>query len=381
MGRETSYQVIVVGGGISGCSIACELVEQGVSELLLIERGALASGATGICPGGIRQQFSDESDCRLARYSYHFWNRINHVLEPENPFTFERSGYLFLALSDARLQAFRRNVALQNRLGIPSQILSPDQIETRLPELNLKGVTGGSFCGEDGFIEDCDGVTWGFAEKACRGGARVTFQEVDAIQPVTSRNRAWEVFAGGETYFARHLVLAAGVETLSLTAPLGLSLPIRVERRRLAFTEPYPELVMPSLVIASELEFAGKQLAYGVFYFGWLGEGPEDDDLVFIERGLTGGARLLPLFEEIRVHRILNGTYDNSPDARPILGPVPNWEGLHLAIGFSGHGFMIAPAVAHIVACGITGRPCDLPMAPFSIERFGIDREPEGLVI
>jgi len=380
-GSEDSYHVIVVGGGVSGCAIACELVEQGVPEVLLFEREALASGATGICPGGIRQQFSGEPDCRLARYSYQFWNQINEILEPEHPFDFEKSGYLFLAFSEDRLQVFRRNVAIQNRLEIPSQILTPDQIRRLLPDLNLEGVTGAGYCGEDGFVEDCDGVTRAFAERAVRGGARVLYQEVRAIQPVSARHRAWEVHAGGRTYGARHLVLAAGVDTLPLTASFGLSVPIRAERRRLGFTEPYPELVMTPLVIAPELEFAGKQLTYGVFYFGWLGERPEDDDLVFIERGLCGGARLLPLFEDIAVRRILTGTYDNSPDSRPVLGPVPNWKGLHLAVGFSGHGFMIAPAVAHILASCITGRECQLPIEPFSIERFSQDSEPEELVI
>ena len=380
-GNKDSYHVIVVGGGISGCAIACELVEQGVHEVLLFEREALASGATGICPGGIRQQFSSEPDCRLARYSYQYWNQINQLLEPEHPFDFEKSGYLFLAFSEDRLQTFRRHVELQNRLLVPSQILSADEIHRLLPELNLEGVRGGSFCGEDGFIEDCDGVTRAFAEKAVRGGARVVFQEVDAIQSPASSHRNWEVRAAGETYSTRHLVLAAGVDTLPLTAPLGLSLPIRAERRRLAFTEPYAENVMLPLVIAPELEFAGKQLTYGVFYFGWLAERPEDDDLVFMEKGLSGGARLLPLLEDISVRRILKGTYDNSPDSRPVLGAVPKREGLHLAVGFSGHGFMIAPAVAHILACGITGRECQLPMEPFSIERFGQAFEPEGLVI
>src|SRR5262249_35138065 len=115
----SATQVVIIGGGVIGCSVAYHLTASGVRDVVLLERGTLASGVTGICPGGIRQQFEGEADCRLAQRSLRFYERINDILQPDSPFFFERSGYLFLAFSTAVLDKYRHNVAMQNRLGIP----------------------------------------------------------------------------------------------------------------------------------------------------------------------------------------------------------------------------------------------------------------------
>jgi sarcosine oxidase, subunit beta len=138
---------------------------------------------------------------------------------------------------------------------------------------------------------------------------------------------------------------------------------------------------MAPLVVAPERGFAGKQLTSGVFYMGWLRETAADDDLTFIEKTLEAGSTLLPLLAELPARRVLGGLYDSTPDHRPLLGPVPETDGLHLAVGFSGHGFMISPAVAEIVAAGIAGTTTDLPVAEFSLQRFSKVVADEGLVI
>jgi glycine/D-amino acid oxidase-like deaminating enzyme len=183
-------QVVIVGGGIIGCSIDYHLTEAGVRDVLLLERGTLAGGATGICPGGIRQQFEGEADCRLAQRSVRFYERINDILEPEAPFHFERSGYLFLAYSPETLDRYRRNVTMQNGLGIPSRILDPPEIHDLLPRLTCDGLVGGSYCAEDGFLEDCHGVTNQFAERARRGGAQLRREQV---QTLARQGRGWRV--------------------------------------------------------------------------------------------------------------------------------------------------------------------------------------------
>jgi sarcosine oxidase subunit beta len=114
---------------------------------------------------------------------------------------------------------------------------------------------------------------------------------------------------------------------------------------------------------------------------GWLRETAADDDLTFIEKTLDAGSTLLPLLAELPARRVLGGLYDSTPDHRPLLGPVPDTDGLHLAAGFSGHGFMISPAAAEIVAAGITGTSTDLPAAEFSLQRFSKVVADEGLVI
>ncbi len=370
--------VVIVGGGIIGCSVAYHLGEQGIGNVVLIERRTLASGATGICPGGIRQQFEGEADCLLARRSVRFYERINEILEPEHPFVFERSGYLFAAESPELLARYRRNVEMQNRLGIPSEILEPDAIRRLLPGVVSTGIIGASFCSEDGFIEDCHGVTFALAARARARGTRIVYAEAQSIAPGPA---SWRVTTDHDVYEAAHVVLAAGVDSVSLAETFGLELPIGKERRRLAFTAAAPVGVLPPLLVAAERAFAGKQLSSGVFYLGWLRETSDTDDLTFLEEALRAGATLVPLLAELPVHHVLTGVYDTTPDARPLLGPAPGYDGIHLAVGFSGHGFMIAPAVGELVAGAISGLEVPLPREAFSLAGRFDGSGSEGLVI
>ncbi len=370
-------QVVIIGGGIIGCSVAFHLARDGVSDIVLLEKEGLACGATGICPGGIRQQFEGESDCVLARRSVGFWNGLNDILDSDDAFEFERSGYLFLADSNDLLDRFKKNVSNQNRLGIPSQILSTDDIGQLVPALRVDSVAGGSFCAEDGFVEDCHGVTNLLAKRASQAGARIQYCAARCL----SRQTLWTVETTGGPIECEHVVLAAGIDSVALASTAGASLPIRREVRRLLFTEPHDETLMPPLVVAPERSFAGKQLVYGVFYLGWLGEQESDDDLTFIENSLKAGATLLPVLEEIPAGRVIRGVYDSTPDYRPLLGGVEGLAGLHMAAGFSGHGFMLAPAIGEIISASVRGVETDLPISDFSVGRFSGESDGEGLVI
>lgn len=370
--------VAIIGGGVIGCSIAYHLTERGITDLTLFERARLASGATGICPGGIRQQFETEADCRLAQRALSFYENINARLGHEPPFFFERSGYMFLADSPDVLARFRRNVEMQNRLGISSRLLTRVDIAALLPHARLDGVLGGSFCGEDGFIEDCDGVTHAFARVAKARGARVRYEEVADI---TGLAGGWRLRTGSGTTDAGAVIIAAGADSVGLAAGVGLRLPIVAERRRLAYTVPAAPGIAPPLVAAFERGVAFKQLTNGVFYLGWLGDRPEIDDLTFVERSLAAAATLLPLLHDLPVRRIVAGTYDTTPDHRAILGTAPGLDHLYLAAGFSGHGFMVAPAVGDLLAGLVAGDAPDPLLEAFSPDRFGTRTADEGLQI
>ena len=371
-------EVVIVGGGIIGCSIAHHLAAAGVTNVLLAERGALAGGVTGICPGGIRQQFETPADCGFARRSVQFYERINDILEPESPFHFERSGYLFLAYSDRVLAKFRGNVSLQNGLGIPSRILNPSAIHALLPRLKMEGIVGGSYCAEDGFIEDCHGITHQFALRARQRGVEIVREDV---QRIAQRGGGWIVSTNAREIAAGKVVLAAGADSALLASQAGVSLPIAPEPRRLAYTTPTQSGLLAPLVIAFEKNVAAKQLTNGVLYLGWLAESADDDDLTFVERTLAAGSELLPELSELPVRRVIRGIYDNTPDRRPLLGPVEGCDGLLLAVGFSGHGFMMAPAVGEALAACVTGAATDLPLAEFRLARFSSAAAREGLQI
>ncbi len=370
--------VAIIGGGVIGCSIAYHLAQLGVTDVVVFERKRIASGATGICPGGIRQQFEGEAECVLAQRSMRFFERVNEFLEPEMPFVLERTGYLFLAENEERLARFRRNVEMQNRLGIPSRVVDSKQIGEIVPAMVREGILGGAFCAEDGFLEDCDGVTNRLLRRARDRGARLEF---DAITQIEAKNRTWDLATGAQRWNVGKVVLAAGVDTAGLARTAGLELPIRAERRRLAYTEPFSEKVLPPLVVAFGRSFAGKQLSNGVFYLGWLGETGDSDDLTFVERALSGGETLFPLLAELPVRRVITGYYDQTPDARPILGSVPGFDGLYVAAGFSGHGFMLAPAVGEMLARLVATDEADPLLEHFSLTRFAAVGRTEGLQI
>lgn len=370
--------VAIIGGGVIGCSIAYHLSQIGATRGVVFERKHVASGATGICPGGIRQQFEQEAECRLARRSMHFFEHVNELLEPEFPFFLERSGYLFLAESEVMLSRFQRNVTMQNQLGIPSRVVTPTEISDIVPPLICDGLLGGSFCSEDAFLEDCEGFTRGLLGRAREKGFLLELKEVTSLK---KESKDWLVETATGSWRARQVVVAAGTESPSLAAFAGVHLPISAERRRLAYSEPSPDALMSPLVVALERGFAGKQLRNGVFYLGWLGETQDSDDLTFTEQALARGATLLPLMANLPVRRVITGYYDSTPDHRPILGGISGLEGFYLAAGFSGHGFMLAPAVGEIMANLIAGLKSDPILQDFSLQRFRASSAIEGLQI
>jgi sarcosine oxidase subunit beta len=372
--------VVVIGGGVIGCAIAYWLTELGVGNVVLLEKRVLAGGETGVCPGGIRQQFDREADCVIARHSVQFYEGIAERLESDHPFHFQRSGYLFAAHSPQTLAQYRRNVALQNRLGIPSRMLDNAEVAKLLPDLSTRDLLGATFCGEDGFLEDCHGVTFAFAAAARRRGMRpVLHTEAIAIRDAAAGG--WDVHTTRDVFSAPHIVLAAGVDSVPLADAVGLALPIEEVTRRLVFTEPASARRLDPLLVAADRGVAAKQLSSGVFYLGWLRETADADDLTFTEESLTAASSLLPLLADLGVQRVVRGRYDLTPDRRPILGPAAGFPGIHLAAGFSGHGFMIAPAVGELVASMLCGVDCRLPAAPFSLERFDRPPDPESLYI
>ncbi|MFN8061784.1 MAG: FAD-binding oxidoreductase [Vicinamibacterales bacterium] len=370
--------VVIIGGGVVGCAIAHHLTSQGVVRVTLLESRRLAAGATGICPGGIRQQFAGEADCRLARHAVRFFERIDEHLPGAGPFVFERSGYLFLAETADLLATFGRNVALQNRLGIPSTLLDPHDIASLVPAVRLEGVLGGAFCAEDGFLEDCHGVTHALMASARSRGARLVAAQATAIASVGG---AWRVATTQGPLDAGAVVVAAGADSVDLLATAGVTVPIVRERRRLAFSTPTTPGLLAPLVVALERGVAAKQLSSGVVYMGWLGESSTDDDLTFTEETLRRGATLVPAIGELPVRHVMAGDYDMTPDRRPVVGAVPGTRGLFVAAGFSGHGFMVAPAVGEALAALIKGDEPPVPLEAFAPTRFATTGVREGLVI
>lgn len=333
---------VVVGAGVVGLAVARELQLRG-HEAVVLERDGIGAGASGVQPGGVRRQWGTRAACRLAVESVAFWRAVAERLESSLPLTFRECGYLFVATTEPTRERLAANVRLQNEEGIPSRLVSPAEAAELVPGLRADAIVGGAWCGEDGYFDRPQAVVEAFA-----AGLDVRREEVRAIEALD----------------ADAVVVAAGADTRTLLAQLGVELPVVAEDRFLFYSDPIDERILDPLVVAPELTFAAKQLADGRVLASDLAGRARDT----IRRGVE---QLLPRLEYVPFSLLVRGVYDVTPDHQPILGPVA--DGVYVACGFSGHGFMIAPAVARITADAIEGSRDEM-LDVLGVDRFAADR-------
>lgn len=319
--------------------------------------------------------------CQLAIESVAFYEEIDKHLEPSGKPKLDRCGYVFVADSEEELAGLDANVRLQNELGIPSLLVTADEVAELVPGLLTDGIVGAAYCGTDGYFDKPQAVVEGFAAAAQRAGAAVELAEVVSL---VSDGSGWLLSLGtGSGLAASQVVVAAGYGAPSLLQPLGVDLPIEKEARYLFFSEPIRERLLEPLVVATERRFAAKQLANGRVLASDLDAGgdPESGAQHWRKNVSAGTRSLLPVLEFVSYPILVEGFYDVTPDHHPILGPVPGLDGLWLATGFSGHGFMIAPAVGRLVADAICSRDIDAVTRELSIERFSGELAREGQIV
>jgi sarcosine oxidase, subunit beta len=339
--------VVVVGAGIVGLSIAFHLRERGAS-VAVVDRAGIGAGASGLQPGGVRQQWGTPTNCLLVQESLRFYANVAERLQMRLDPAFQKCGYLFLAHSEQTLQRLQANVALQNGLGVPSRIASPADVALLVPGLVVSDVAGGAWCAEDGYFDRPQAIVEAF-------GALVDVELA-------------EVTDLGELA-ADAIVVAAGVDTPRLLPEL----PIRAERRSLFFSDPIRERLLEPLVVSADRAFAAKQLADGRLLASDLRAGSR-------ENVRSGFEELLPRLVYVALPTRVDGLYDVTPDQQPILGQVR--DGVWVAAGFNGRGFMQAPAIGRIVAEAVLGAGRDPALAVFDPGRFAEGRlVPEPSVV
>ena len=366
---STRSNVCIVGAGITGLAIAYELASRGV-DVAILERAGIGAGASGVQPGGVRQQWGTRVNCVLARESLEFYRRVEEHLDAPHVGPLTECGYVFLAHSDERLASLSREVALQQEMGVPSVLLDPAELSDLVPGLDVSTVTGAAYCAEDGYFDRPQAVVEAYAAAAQRHGVRIELREVVALRRTAG---GWTLDgANGEQHEAETVILAAAYDTPALVAPLNVTLPIAREPRYLFYSEPIRERLLEPLVISSERAFAAKHLASGRVLASHLAangdpNGSSDDWRRAIKRNVR---ELLPLLEYVEYSVLVEGFYDVTPDNQPVLGPVPGHDGLWLAAGFSGHGFMLAPAVSRALANLLVDRTSNPLFEDFALERF-----------
>jgi sarcosine oxidase, subunit beta len=363
--------VAIVGAGVTGLSVAWHLARLGVGRIVVLERTGIGAEASGVQPGGVRQQWSTRVSCDLAKESVDFYLDVAARLDATARPRFDRCGYLFVADTDEMLAALEENVSLQQELGVPSRLVTPEEASVLVPGLLADGMKGASWCAEDGYFDKPQGVVEAFAEAVARDGVSIARADVAMIE---QRGSAWSlVLVDGGRVAADAIVVAAGYGTPAIVSGLGIELPITKEARYLFFSSPIAERLLEPLVVASERRFAAKQLADGRVLASDLGaDGDPESGRRHWRANVAKGVRsLLPQLEFVPFDILVEGFYDVTPDHQPILGRVDGYDGLWLAAGFSGHGFMMAPAVGRRLADAITGGVLDSSLQTLSIGRFG----------
>ena len=347
--------VVIVGGGIVGASIAWHLTESGCRNVLIVEREShQGKGSTGKSMGGVRAQFATAVNIQMSMYSIQFYAEFDERLG--QPGGYCPQGYLFVATRPSHLEYLRSNQILQKSLGLTQvRMLSRDEIVARVPQLRSDDILGGSFCPSDGFVDPYS-VMVGFTTCACEHGARVwRSTEVTAIHRDGSRISGVETTRGPVS--TRVVVNAAGAWAAPVAALAGIDLPVEPLRRMLVPTEPFDGVSheIPMVIdMTNGFHFRPESLG---FLLAW--NDPEetigykmDFEPTFIEKILMRAADRVPCFENVAVNpkRAWAGLYEMSPDHHCILGQVEDVPGFFCANGFSGHGVMHAPSTGRIIS-------------------------------
>jgi sarcosine oxidase subunit beta len=350
-----SADVVIIGAGIVGSSIAYHLAESGCRNVVVLERESQqGKGSTGKSMGGVRAQFSTPVSIRMSLYSIPFFRQFEEAMG--HPSGYRGQGYLFVATEPGHLNYLRANCALQVSLGLKTvELLHPADVIGLVPQLRPDGILGGSFCSTDGFV-DPHSVMTGFMLRAVENGARlVRNAEVTAIEQDAAGVCA--VRTPTNRIATRIVINAAGAWAGLVAKLAGVNLPVEPLRRMLVPTEPFDQIAhsAPMTVdMATGFHFRPEGLG---LLLAW--NDPEetpgfktDFDPAFVEKILTRGVTRVPCIEEAAVNpkRAWAGLYEMTPDHHPVLGPVPAVPGLFCANGFSGHGVMHSPATGKIMA-------------------------------
>ena len=367
---QESAEVVIIGGGAMGASTAYHLTELGITNVVLVERDTLASGSTSKAAGGIRTQFADELNIRIALRSLAEFESFEERLGVD--IDFRQHGYLFLLDAPEDVRLFRSALALQGSLGVISTELTLDEVLTLVPPIETEGLLAATYCPRDG-IATPETVVQGYAQAASSRGVRIKQRcEVERISRLGNKIHGVETSEG--RIRTDTVICTAGVWSKELAALAGLELPVTGEARWMHYSGDGGGLPDE---LPLTIDFTTG------FYFHREGPG-----LVFggreptIEGVATHATRRLPLLEQLPIQTSWWGYYEMSPDHNAIVGEAAEPSRFLYATGFSGHGFQQCPAVGEHLAELVAGRPPTLDLSPFSLERFADgERREEEIVI
>jgi len=361
--------LVVVGAGVIGLAIAYNLLERGFGSIVVLEKGYLASGASGRNGGGIRQQWSTEVNVRLMQKSVAICKTFAKKLGIN--VWFRQGGYLFLSRSPEESARLETNVALQNRCGVPTEMLTPRQAQDIVPELDVSGFHAASYNPTDGILFPWP-FLWGYAQGAAKKGAKLfTFTTVESIDVLAGE---YHVHTSRGSIRAPRVLNAAGAWSPQIAEMVGVKLPNLPVRHEICSSEPLKPFLKPMVsVLKTGLYFSQSMRGEIVGGVTLRGEEPTlamGSRLKFLATYARQLCRLMPRLSELKIMRQWAGPYDITEDGNPILGEPAGRPGFYLCCGFMGHGFMMAPIIGELYADWLVkGRRHEL-FAQCTLERF-----------
>jgi sarcosine oxidase subunit beta len=378
MNLPTTADIVIIGGGVMGASAAYHLANRGVKNIVLLEKEPyFGTGATGRCAGGVRYQFSTEININLSKASLPMIERFKEEIGQE--VNYHQCGYLLVATQEADAVKFKHNVDLQNKLGVPTQLLSADEVRARLPLMNFNDALAGTFNQKDGTV-DPNSVVMGYINAAQKMSVQA-IGGVEVLGITVSGGNVKEVQTSLGAIQTRTVLNVAGPWSSQIGKMTGVDIPVTPLRRQMFTTNPLKEVPQdfPFVIdFAKSLYFhrEGEGLLIGMSNqnekAGYDQNVDEDFELINLEAAIER----MPLVEKASRAAHWAGLYEVTPDAHPIYGGT-DVKGFFVCTGFSGHGFMHGPISGKLMSEFILGGK----FSSVDVSMLDLNRFKEGRLI
>ncbi len=362
------YDVVIIGAGINGVYTALELLDRGVEKIAIIEKNYPGSGGTFRCATGIRASFTSREHVVLMKRSIEKWKELSSRFD----FPFVQGGYVWLLSREEHLQSFKEYVRFHHSLGVPTRIVEPDEIRELVPSIKTDSLIAGVHDPIAGKSNPFTALL-NVLEYLRKNGVEVRYPErVEKI--LVEEGRVKGVLTEKGVVEADNVLVAAGYGSREILRSCSIDAPINNLPKHALITEKYKEVFKPLLVDWETASYMVQTVSGGFLIGAELEEEynkPPINRIEFLYTAVKIWSRYFEWFPSTHIIRYWTGYYVMTPDHHPILGPVKGVEGLYVSTGFSGHGFMIAPAASEAVAEWIVkGRPSIREAENLTLERF-----------
>lgn len=372
MTLPNTADIVIIGGGVMGASAAYHLAKRGMKNIVLLEKEEVfGSGATGRCAGGVRYQFSTEINVKLSLESLPMIERFKE--ETGQDVKYIQCGYLLIATNPRDAETFKHNVELQNKLGVPTQLLTGDEVRAKIPLMKFDDAIAGTFNPKDGIV-DPNSIVMGYIGAAQKLGAKA-FNKAEVTGITVKDGQVEEVITNLGTIKTNKVLNAAGPWAGLIGEMAGVKIPIVAVRRQMFTTNPLKEVPedFPFVIdFAQSLYFhrEGEGLLIGMSNQNEKPGFDQNVDEDFELTNLEAAIERMPLVERASRASHWAGLYEITPDAHPIFGDT-NVKGFMLCTGFSGHGFMHGPVAGKLMAEYILdGKYSTLDVSMLDLKRF-----------